>query len=319
MSINALSEAIKALAQSLQVPTILPSIIFVLVNALFVLPRDPLKVDMSSPYVVTFLITLVLAISYALYAFNFPIIRFLEGYKLRNTDISKGLQKRQEGKYLGLIQQIRDCNLTIARIGLVPEHERDTQKRISLMKLASLKRRLDYEFSPNDILPSKLGNTIAAFEHYPRSRYGIDAVTLWPRMIPILKEQKYIEFVAQEKAVFDFLLNSGVIVLALGTEFFYLGLLRWDLLLSMGAITTIIPLLGVLYQGLIIAARQWGDTVRVAFDLYRDELHHKLGIAPDDTFEKEYERWIEVSQFLGFREDVILFTNFTPQTQRLRE
>ena len=96
---------------------------------------------------------------------------------------------------------------------------------------------------------TSLGNSIAAFEDYPRIRYGIDSIALWPRLLPILRDEKYHEYVAQEKMTFDFLLNMLAVTTILGFEFIYFFLYIGNVALSCFALGLTTFLLWVLYSG----------------------------------------------------------------------
>ena len=61
-----------------------------------------------------------------------------------------------------------------------------------------------------EILPTRLGNTIHAFEDYPDTRYGMDAVELWPRLVAKV-DKEYRAVLDDAKASFDFMINSSVL------------------------------------------------------------------------------------------------------------
>ncbi len=338
MNINAIKDAVKALAQSLQVTTIFPAGLLVLVNAYLVLPQVCPDLDPATPSAVTVMASLTLMLSYTLYAFNFPLIRLLEGYKLQEADLLQWLLKRQRGEFDALVTEIRElwarleeCRDYFDRLDKddIPGDEQffGYRKRWQQLKarLPRLERRfeLDYPSVREMVLPTKLGNTIAAFEDYPRTRYGMDSIALWARLIPILKEENYLEFVSMEKAVFDFLMNTCIVTVVLGLELIYLNLFRgkWGLAVFITGLVGVA--VAVLYHGMIIAARQWGTTVRVAFDLYRHDLHRRLGLRAAGNFRDERERWQAVSQFFLYRRKKVLeeFNEFIPQSEwvKLRE
>jgi hypothetical protein len=60
----------------------------------------------------------------------------------------------------------------------------------------------------------------------------------------------------------------------------------------------------VLYGTATIAALHWGSMVRVAFDLYRDDLRRALYLpdVPDNALGKERAQWEMISKFLVFGE-----------------
>jgi hypothetical protein len=158
-------------------------------------------------------------------------------------------------------------------------------------------------------------NIIAAFEDYPRTRYGIDTIALWPRLVPILKEERFTDFVSQEKSVLDFLLNMFAVLLVLSIELVYLTLFLGRVEFAIGICIFAFTVSWMLYEGSVIAARQWGTTVRVAFDLYRHNLWHRLGLRPTERFQEEYVRWQQVSRFLLYRHEDVWFRGFRSQIE----
>ena len=323
MSINAIWDTIKALAQSFQVGTVFPSALLVLFNVYIVLPRFTSEADASSMPSAVIISALVLMISYTLYAFNFPLIRFLEGYKLKGNFVSQRLLNVHTHRFLYLNSRIEE--LQTERELLESTSSGKNGEKLFLanprwqnlnIELARLEREfdLDYPSNPDSVLASALGNTIAAFEDYPRLRYGIEPVVLWPRLIPVLKDNKHIDFVTQEKAVFDFLMNTGLVVTLLGMESCIL--LIGARHIGMGLVILALTLFCVLifYRGTIAAAREWGTMVRVAFDLHRNELHKRLGLRDAKTFEEERINWQNISSFLGYRSGLSQFEGFIPQT-----
>ncbi len=329
VNINTIKDTILALAQSLRVETIFPAILLVLVHVYWILPGI-IDFDPASTPTVTLCITVTLTLSYAFYAFNFPLIRLLEGYKLQDADFMQKLLEYQRSQFNQKYQEIKRLRGQYSRLSYRLEHGHtgttspsspikaadweELQK--TEFKLCTQEAYFDYHFPAQiqAVLPTPLGNIIAAFEDYPRTRYGIDSVTLWPRLLPILRETKFIDFVAQEKAVFDFLLNMGVVVAFVGIELIYLYMFRVQP--CRAAIVAVIMLITliILHQGLLVAARQWGTTVRTAFDLHRHDLQERLGLRPAVTFKEEYQRWQNLSTFLSYRYENVWFDEFLPQT-----
>ena len=82
MPITSLQDALKTLAQSLQLSTVLPSLMFVLIQILVVAPKFWTKVEweLTNVQVVILISAVTIVISYLLYAYNNPLIRLAEGY-----------------------------------------------------------------------------------------------------------------------------------------------------------------------------------------------------------------------------------------------
>jgi hypothetical protein len=61
---------------------------------------------------------------------------------------------------------------------------------------------------PRDALPTRFGNSIRAFELYPREAYGADEVPLWLR-VAALAPKDLLETVADRRAQVDFMVNCS--------------------------------------------------------------------------------------------------------------
>jgi hypothetical protein len=333
MSINVIKDAVKSLAQSLQLTMIFPAALLVFVNGYVIIPYLlrglDIPYDTSTPIALASFVSITLLLSYSLYAFNFPLIRLLEGYQLKEADFfyDRLLRKQQEFnaiKYrLDLYEtQIIEEQAFIASVGdegLLDDDVLQHREKLDMLyaRWAELQRHFDMAFPSTlpQVRPTRLGNTIAAFEDYPRTRYGMDTIALWARMIPLLQDKHYLEFVTQEKAVFDFFLNMLVVIPILGLEAAYIALFyeNWGILFSVLVMGIVIT--WVVYRGILIAARQWGGTVRVAFDLYRRDLGERLGLRQASSFHLERERWEALSAFILYRHRNAAFHHFVSQTE----
>lgn len=132
-------------------------------------------------------------------------------------------------------------------------------------------------------MPTRLGNVIAAFEHYAKEDYGMSSVTLWPRLLAKV-DPVYASLVENSKIAFDLVLNLSFLLAVLALEYVYVGLwlkLWWPLLPRLAFVLIAAGGLGLLsclcYQAAINRAVAWGNTVKGAFDLYRWDLLAQLG------------------------------------------
>jgi hypothetical protein len=262
-----------------------------------------------------------LLLGYALTIVNIPLIRLFEGYPWRTTWLGAFFVRRQEarrkeleGRNPGLEEKITRLNERITRYE-AGHRRRDhlAEGLAALNEWLRMERRLrkqeirDYFPDETPTLPTTLGNTIAAFEDYPWTRYGIDAVVLWPRLLPTLTKENYAAYVEREKAALDFALNTCFLLLVLGVEIVYVGLLfGGDFIDWVIAICSVLLFAYGVYGVAMAAAYNWGTTVRVAFDLYRYHLLRALYGRPPHNFSAERKMWQRISQFVregvGFEE-----------------
>lgn len=312
MNINAIKDAIKSLAQSLQVPTIFPAALLVLTNLHLLWPGILTAVKGSTLEETTLTIGATLMLSYMLYAINYPLTRLFEGYRWRETAFGQWLEDRMRNRLLDIRREATELAVWIQSFSA--SHKIDPTNpdtaglrplelewwRWANARLARLARRLDTYFpsEPEAVLPTALGCTIRAFEDYSRTRYGMDSVALWPRLVPILREAGHLEFVTQEKAVLDFLMNTCLIIWFIGIECFLYGMIHGEWVIIFASIPLAIAISLFIYYCMVLAARQWGTMVKVSFDLYRHDLRRALGLRALHSTPDEYVRWRDVSVFL---------------------
>jgi hypothetical protein len=311
---SSLSDVLKSLMQALRVSSVLPATVFVLFNCLLLFP----EFDIDSPSTVILALTTILVLSYLLYAFNAPLIRLAEGYPFRFEWLGRHLTEQQKKSYQHCLEEIgladdmvkeikiRQAHLS-AEYGLSKPMECADYRKLEQWKRKwrirkDAARQILYYHYPDsadheaDIVPTLLGNTIASFESYPFDRYGIDAVIMWPRIVPILQEEEFIPFVENEKTVFDFLLNLAFLVLLLAIEVgFFIP--RQSPMKGLVGSTILVLIAYILYRAEVISAVNWGGTIAVAFDLYRDHLRNLLHLRKPISLDQEQKDWRNLSRF----------------------
>ncbi|HEV2885116.1 MAG TPA: hypothetical protein VGW36_09675 [Pyrinomonadaceae bacterium] len=292
--------------------TVLPVVVFIISFFMVVRPLLPADVRILLPLAALDPQWQVLAVSFCtvlisgvLYILNTPIIKWYEGYPWRNwwfgrlrTTRHKNLYQAREAKSQG--------TRTLLRAMLALEKDEQLQSAIrALLKSISINQdNLDWQKTYDDILakwnrelqvlkadfpkstlilPTKLGNVIRAFEDYPDREYGMDAVTIWPRLIAKI-DPAYAASVDDAKTSFDFVLNISVLSAVSSLIQVAAGLLYRKPFGSQGELLTwllliiITAALAVSFYNLSIRrATEWGETVRGAFDLYRKDLLTQLG------------------------------------------
>jgi len=123
--------------------------------------------------------------------------------------------------------------------------------------------------------PTRIGNRLQSAEDYPSMRYGLVASVIWPRLWLVIPDEARSEIVSTRER-----LTSGV------------RLMTWScLLLSWLPLTiwwiawwTAIPIVLAVSMGTmwgywqtLRSARDYGDLLRAAFDVYRIELFESIG------------------------------------------
>lgn len=210
---------------------------------------------------------------------NFFVVRFFEGFVLPSRVAEWGRRR-----HAAALKRMTD------RIEHLKQHPGTHDEAYELER----RRYLMYPIV--DVLPTRLGNSIAAWEQYPYRRYQIDAVTTWPRLSPLLPAQ-VTGAISSAKAVFDFVANSIVLLVVW-------GVLKGTLLAhSETAAVRAAWLCGstavavcVWATALVPAAMSWGETVKAAFDLHRLDLLRQMGVLrqPAMSAAEEKKMWREV-------------------------
>jgi hypothetical protein len=160
-----------------------------------------------------------------------------------------------------------------------------------------------YQRFPRDtalVKPTRLGNLLAAAEEYPAQLYQLDAVLWWPRLTPLLPKDFRTQIdgaltpvlaLLNLSLVFIFLAFGGAIAILLSTVSWWWGLasLVGGLLLSWAC-----------YMAAVTQALDYGDLIRVAFDLYRHAILKQMGIAVPDNLISERLLWTALTNWLYY-------------------
>lgn len=276
--INTLTELIKMLADLFRFPSLFPAMLFVVLNQLFILPhfesislvKKLSERDMSDQVLAGAVVAVFLG--YIINAIEVPIIEFYEGYSWQETRFGQWRIKQQKKRRAVLV--------------------------------AGDSNEVDYFFPDFDrVLPTELGNIIAAFEAYPWKNYYIDGVVSWPRMFPILVKQEFMPYIAEQRSTLDFLLNNSLLLAAFGLECLLLRIVACQ------GIHWFLPCIAFIsaflfYKVSISSAAQWGELFRAAFDLFRYHLAKALGLGSVQSFSDEQIMWNRLTEFWNRPPDV---------------
>jgi len=315
--VKTLSDIVALVLQALRLSVLLPAAVFVGLNAVFVFPqfKDTLLLQAlqsnETEYPATILLLMaVLIVAYALAVLNIPIIRLFEGYPWALRFPGNYFRRAHLRRAAALQSAIDFYDMEARAKRREAKQETDATRHQMALEAAEdlalrgnlAKAQLAWfypQHNPWRTLPTRLGNVIASAEEFPGHLYGLDAVTFWPFLSPILSKEGYAPFVERERAAFDFLLNMAVLTLVFGAELIYA-----DLLLAQATWLSVAAKLGgaaivafAFYMVSIQGALSWGYTIRTAFVLYRDKLRERLGLIKPEGFYEERVLWQKATRF----------------------
>jgi hypothetical protein len=155
-----------------------------------------------------------------------------------------------------------------------------------------------YPTDPANVLPTRLGNAIRAFERYAWDRYGIESMLFWTRLWPTFPEA-YKEQVSDAQAAFTMSLHVV----------FLLHLISLELVVAFLVTLSAAPLLAaaillavsrVVYEGAISQAIDWGYACNAGIDLYRRGYLRALELKPPADLDSERRLWERVTWFFAY-------------------
>ncbi len=315
--VKKVSDLLSLLIQQFRLAAFVPAAILVIANVVFVLPLaqqapflskwinsfDPLPEGSD----LTVMVMGTIVVGYTLAALNIPIIRFFEGYSLLGWPGSI-LYRSQVRVFRYLKQKAREYEKKAEELGRLASERNNSDllvhARYYQLLAKIVQQRLLWEYPGEEewrLLPTRLGNVIAAAEAFPNKLYRLDAVALWPYLVPILVQRGFTALMEKEKSVMDFLLNMSVISIVLGGELGILTFFRPGYSLAWLRGLYLFALFGlvgfVFYLFSIPGAMGWGLSFRAAFVLYKDELRRVLGLVSPKDYYDELWLWQQVSKF----------------------
>lgn len=181
-------------------------------------------------------------------------------------------------------------------------------------EISKLEALLDkYPINTELLLPTRLGNVLRASEEYPYIRYGLEPITVWPRLWLLLSENTKKELgltrqiLNERMRIFTwslaalFLWTPFAFLIALRQQNLFEGLItlplsNWAqfllflLLVFLGALIT--------YWGLLPAASVYGNLLRATFDLNRFALYKALSLPLPTSPDNEKSHGMNITMYL---------------------
>lgn len=233
-----------------------------------------------------------LVVGLALSGLRYFTIRLFEGYPIAHAKSWPVLGRL----YAGLTaRQVRTYNRLLAI-------RDDPQKGNEEQSEAAWRVERFFPQDENKLLPTRLGNAIRAFEQHSNVRWGLDGVTIWPRINALLTADERELHVDAETDLYVFIngaLGAFIVGICLIVDkAVFVPQPAWEWWLY------VIPFVVgyLIYRAAVSSAALWGDTVRASIDLHRLDLYEKLGVRAPMSFSDERNLALEINPALLYGE-----------------
>lgn len=200
---------------------------------------------------------LIAASAFIVQRFDWPVLRFLEGYwhpclrPLRHWFIA--LEAKRSQRISDRWQQLAQFDPTRLTV----------EQRNEFVQLDWQQLHLPL---PGQLMPTRLGNLLRAAEQRPLEKYGLDAVICWSRLWLLLPDTVKKDL---QEARAD--LNTAARVWLWSLLF-----VVWTIWVWWATPIGIISAIFTYYYWALDAARNYGELIEAAFDLHRHLLYQSL-------------------------------------------
>lgn len=338
---NAFTNYLDKLGSNFLVASMVPSLALVIACLLVFDPilnagaafRDPQSTyGLVSFGLVVFVFTVI--IGYTLTALNTFILKMFEGYIIPfPLRFVYSLRKRSHWRKASDIRERREQlrneieelqNQVDQRPDLFDELERKLGEYYGIAS----NYQLSYPEDPNDILPTRFGNTLKAAENYPGERFGLDGVLFWPRLVHVIPSEYKMGIDAVRNEL-SFLVNMSIL------SFLFAGLSLVAIFYTMGTANVgvggaasfinfafqITPYFVAMMGGIVVSVffynaslfsvGSFGMVIRASFDLFRFELLKKMGLERPKNTAEEFDTWYQLNDLIALGNQSVTFTSLT--------
>lgn len=214
-----------------------------------------------------------------------PVLQFLEGYWRRPL---RWFRKRMTDR---VEQELRSKRIRLDELARKEEIKLTEEDKNEYRKLEAEIDR--YPEGNEFLLPTRLGNLMRSSELHPYRVYGLEILTVFPRLWLILPEavQKEVSEAREH-------LDNQVKMVILGIALFIWSFIAWWII----PIGVAIAIWG--YRRAVAAAEVYGLLLRSTFDLHRFDLFKQLHLDLPTSPTEEIEFGVKVTQALsrGFKD-----------------
>lgn len=335
---QALQNYLDRMGSNFLVSAMIPSLAFVTISLLIFQPILPPSVStflfsdfnvLNEAGLVVFLFTIILG--FTLSSLNTFIIKLFEGYVfIRHFPLLRKAEVQRARKIRGQIFRIEK---RIAYLKNRLQFTRHEQTEKYIWKLRSKKENLEtiynlsFPYNEEDIQPTRFGNFFKAAEAYSRDRYGIDAVSIWPRLIHVIPDSYYHKLDSKNNQL-SFLLNCATLAIGFSAlslvasiyQFYLITLARqgksnflYFVPISLNdvhryqqnawlyLVASFIGLfcIFIFYRACLLIVSEYGDLVKSTFDLFRTDLIAQFNLKLPRNWTEEVNFWTKICKFIN--------------------
>lgn len=291
----------KILGRDFIIGHLLPALLFLIGSSFCFssagVPQAWLKLNLDEPLKEgAFLLLVGFGFGVLLQGVNREMFRILEGYwpnRLR-TPLSN-YQRSEFLKLKATVDQLLHNRAT-------EERENPGKPFSQREKLMESSHRLALQFPSRVdlVLPTTFGNTVRAFEDYPRVMYGFEPIGGWSRLQSIMPKSA-LDLLGQSRARVDLWLNLFFLSAAFTLEGFILAMRSTKAVLLVFALGGAVSC-ALAYWRARRSAERNGEQVKAAYDIYLGDLAEKLGFRLSEDPEKNFRFWRTFSRAIVHRQ-----------------
>jgi hypothetical protein len=266
----------------------------------------PVEPDTGAAFLI--LGAIALAVGLLLIGLRDPILYLMSGYFALGGGKPKifwpvlAVMTRARARRIAAFRRMRETAAPFLELrDASPEaKEKARVQTEQLRESATSAWRLDRCFpnSETKVLPTRLGNSLRAWEDYARIRWHLETVEVWTRIKSLLSDQES-KVHADAETDLAFFVNSAILLLAAGITLAIDAAINRPHPVAVDWVYAIPFLASVLlYQASVGAAERWGACVRASIDIHRLDFFLKLGVVVPTTRPQEVEVGLAINQLL---------------------
>jgi hypothetical protein len=161
------------------------------------------------------------------------------------------------------------------------------------------RRYVRFPYSAERIRPTRLGNVLTAAEEYAYEMYRLDTVLWWPRLIPLLPDLVRSQIDAALTPLLA-LLNLSTLFLLLTVVALSSGLYEMNIVLFLGGSLACLAISRLCYTAAVVQGSDYGQQIRVAFDLYRVEILRQMRLPVPENHREEAALWDSLNKWIYY-------------------